>query len=173
MTPDEVLAARHRLCQESPAPSKHDRTQPDGRPYFLQKDVAWHLEEDIGDEKHEQSDVEFGSVPIHMQIFLQALQPCIADINATKAVSELRYLYRFNLLYSIKAARLIKEVSIRCEVRCKDSAYNSANKIGTRCRSTFRRSFRSAERSIGSSELAELEGRSPNGRPFSSKTLSE
>ncbi len=159
MTPDEVLAARHRLCQESPAPSKHDRTQPDGRPYFLQKDVAWHLEEDIGDEKHEQSDVEFGSVPI--------------DINATKAVSELRYLYRFNLLYSIKAARLIKEVSIRCEVRCKDSAYNSANKIGTRCRSTFRRSFRSAERSIGSSELAELEGRSPNGRPFSSKTLSE
>jgi hypothetical protein len=47
------------------------------------------------------------------------------------------------------------------------------NNIGTKCRSTFQTSFCSAERSIGRSELSELEGWSPSGRPFSSQTFSE
>jgi hypothetical protein len=57
--------------------------------------------------------------------------------------------------YSIKAARLMRAVSPRGELGYYDTTYNSVNKIGTKCRSIFQRSFLSSVGSMGSSELAE------------------
>jgi hypothetical protein len=62
-------------------------------------------------------------------------------------------------------------VSFDRYVKIVDIAYKRANKIGTKCRSTFQTSFRSADRSMlgGSRELRELEGLASSGRPPSSK----
>ena len=87
ITPDNLLAARQKYRSRLHTPSEHDRTQPDRWTNFHQEDIGWHFEKDVGDEKHEQGNVEIRSIPSHVEIFFQTLQSGIADIDATKVVS--------------------------------------------------------------------------------------
>lgn len=76
------------------------------------------------------------------------------------------------LLYSIKAARLRTIISVMYDLTSCGSAYNSTNRIGTKCRSIFHRSFCCTRGSIGLNELVELEGWSLRGRASANQTFS-
>lgn len=51
-------------------PPKHERAQPNGGAHALQDDVAWHLQENVGNKEHEESNIKSVPLWVHVQIFL-------------------------------------------------------------------------------------------------------
>jgi hypothetical protein len=82
--PIMLLANKGDNSWTAPTPSKHDRAQPDRRSNLLENDIARDLEQDIGNKKYEQSNIELRSISIHVEIVLQTLESCIANIDTTE-----------------------------------------------------------------------------------------
>ena len=47
---------------------------------LLQHDIRWDFQENVRNEEQKQSDVEIGAV--HIEVFLESLNPGIADVDA-------------------------------------------------------------------------------------------
>ena len=67
---------------QSPTPKHHDRAQPCRRGNLPNEDIARYFEEDIGNEKHEQSNIVV--LTFHVKVFLQTLKSCIADVDSVE-----------------------------------------------------------------------------------------
>ena len=48
------------------APAQHDRAEKDRRSHLLENDIAWHFEQDVQNEEHEESDVVIGAMHVEV-----------------------------------------------------------------------------------------------------------
>ena len=64
-------------------PTEHYCTYPNRWSKLLQYHVAWDFEEDVRDEEHEQCDIVV--FPFHLEVFREALDFGIADVDAGEA----------------------------------------------------------------------------------------
>ena len=61
-------------------PQDHDSAQPSGWSNLAHEEIAGNLEEDVGNEKDHEGDVEV--LTLHMEVLLKTLNTRIADVNA-------------------------------------------------------------------------------------------